>query len=335
MMIPSPLSRLSRRFPVSEARFAVGYGGRSVEDGRMSVRQLAPALLAIGDLIEESNNILNGDAAQVTVRIRPATRPGSVIIDLDMVLGLSEQLSALADPDRITDAEQLLALLGFLDPGGKVLGNIKNVLEYIKALAGGAFRSSTTLEDGSTQITIERNDGVVENHTVNNNNIVILGNNRNVREALSEFVGRQLSNPGIDEFQVRDPEDEERIIDRVTKDESEYFRALPEGEEEPEEIQEGEFEDWVTVRKSWVVQPDRKWQFANSQGAPFNAVVEDERFWERIERDEVHITRHGKFRVRVEWRQEGESEPEYRVAEVLDERHGRGPGPRGHRLQRR
>lgn len=303
---------------MSEASFLIAYDGPGVADGRMGVRQLAPALLAIGKLIEDGNRTLNEDAAQVSVRIRPSTRQGSALVDLEMQFGLSEQVSALVGGGGVTDAHQLLALLGFLDPQGRVVGNIISVIDWLKTLANGRIVSSTTLEDGSSSVEVEHNNGEINNYNVNES-VFLLANKDNIRKHLRDAVG-PAATPLVDEFQVRDPEDEERIIDRVGKEDVKHFGPPRKPDIPEEEIQEGEFTEWVTVRKSWVVQPDRKWQFAHPNGVPFNAVVEDEDFWNRIEQDEVKITRHGKFHVRVKWRQEGDdAEPEHTVVEVLDQ----------------
>lgn len=314
---------------MKEASFLVAYDGPGVADGRMSVRQLAPALLAVGGVIEESNRILNGEHAHVSVRIRPANRPGSALIDLTMQVGLVDQLRAFADVATLTDAQQMLALLGFLDPEGRVASNvdtIRNVIEFIKALAGKSIEGKITLEDGNIQLNMRDNNGEI--HVYNApKNVVLLGSNRGVREHFEDLVSDQLDDPLIEEFQVRDPEDVDRVVERVSKDESEGFRVPRQAlasEDEVEEggfvdwVEEGEFVDWVTVRKSWTVESNRKWQFETSTGTPFNAPIKDEAFWQDMQTDKYSVTPHAKFRVRVQWHQEADTDPEHKVTEVLE-----------------
>ena len=53
---------------MAKTHFRVIYNGPAVDDGEMDVRQLAPALLAIGKLIDSpSDRIALGKAGRVTV----------------------------------------------------------------------------------------------------------------------------------------------------------------------------------------------------------------------------------------------------------------------------
>jgi hypothetical protein len=301
---------------MSQANFSVAYDGPGVEDGTMSVQQLAPALLELSALIEEANRVINGDAATVNVRVRPATRQGSAVIQLLTQSGLSEQVAAVMEPDRVIDAEQLLALLGFLKPDTPILGRISNLLEWLK-LTAGKDTEATRLEDGGMQLVVRENAGQINNyHTTNN--ITLLADNKAIREHLNGVLA-PLETPLIEEFQVRDPADPDRVEERLSKEDSKRIKSETKPALPPQEtVQESEYTDWLTVRKSWTVEPARKWQFANSTGAPFNAIITDEEFWRDMADDRYAVTPHSKFKARVVWRQVGDSDPELRVVEILD-----------------
>lgn len=55
---------------MSDAEFRLTYRGPAVDDGTMDVRDLAPALLGVGQLVEATNRVVNGEIAAAKVRIR-------------------------------------------------------------------------------------------------------------------------------------------------------------------------------------------------------------------------------------------------------------------------
>lgn len=307
-----------RRWPVTEQNFVVAYEGPGVEDGRISVRQLAPALLAVGDLVERSNSILNGEAAGVSVKIRPSSKRGSALLSLALDVGLADQIHAFVEPNSLTNAAELLAILGFLDPEGRVVqaaGQIKNVIDLIRTLSSGEVKDKTVYEDGSAQYEIEAGGDV--NIYKADGDIVLVGEDNKIQTSYANLISTPLQDPLLDGFTTRDPDDEDKVVERVSKDEARLFKQI-EDMRDREPVDSGEFTDWVTVRKAWTVESSRKWQFQGKGGQPFNAPIRDEGFWEDVRKDLVPPTPHAKFKVRVEWVQRGEDDFEYEVTDVLD-----------------
>ena len=75
-----------------EVEFSVSYDGNAITQNTMDVRDLAPALLALGQSFERANSLFNGDRASVSLRIR-ATKPGS----FELVLFLQQVLEGATD----------------------------------------------------------------------------------------------------------------------------------------------------------------------------------------------------------------------------------------------
>jgi hypothetical protein len=61
---------------MSRASFTIAYDGPALRDGAMDVRDLAPALLAVGQLFDAANTVLNQNEARVNVNVT-ATGDGS------------------------------------------------------------------------------------------------------------------------------------------------------------------------------------------------------------------------------------------------------------------
>jgi hypothetical protein len=91
------------------------FDGPAVDKGEIDVQDLAPALLALGELIETTNGAINGNRAKVSVCVR-ATAEGSFEVELALVQSLLEHGKHLLDlvtqhKDTISAAKDLSELL--------------------------------------------------------------------------------------------------------------------------------------------------------------------------------------------------------------------------------
>jgi hypothetical protein len=60
-------------YDMSEAHFSLIFRGPAVDNGEIDVQDFAPALLAVGDLLQAANEVINGDQAKVAVKVRSTT----------------------------------------------------------------------------------------------------------------------------------------------------------------------------------------------------------------------------------------------------------------------
>jgi len=124
---------------MSKVSFALQYEGAAVEKGLMSVRELAPALLAFGDLCDQANREVNGDRAKIDVKIKTFAR-GSFIVEL--IVGVTV-FSCIVS--------------GVAKPASQVLDVVKKAIEVTKALKGEKIERATKISDEVTQLTINHN----------------------------------------------------------------------------------------------------------------------------------------------------------------------------------
>lgn len=77
--------------------FTLAYDGEALADHRMPVRELAPALLALGEAFDRANALVNEDRAQVSLDVR-ATEAGSFDIDLILTVLATGAVPLLSGP---------------------------------------------------------------------------------------------------------------------------------------------------------------------------------------------------------------------------------------------
>jgi len=74
-----------KTFAVPDADLQILYDGEALRTGSMDVRELAPALLALGDLCERTNKLLNGDDTKVALHVHADFKRGSFQVHVDLV----------------------------------------------------------------------------------------------------------------------------------------------------------------------------------------------------------------------------------------------------------
>jgi hypothetical protein len=107
---------------MDSASFVVSFNGPGVEDGRIHVRDLAPALLSLGRLIDAANIAVYGEKQPIKIEAK-AISTGSFEVVLQAVSSGWDTLTALMDGSSAQHAKLLLdwlSILGF--PSGGVVG---------------------------------------------------------------------------------------------------------------------------------------------------------------------------------------------------------------------
>lgn len=285
--------------------FHVKYDGPALASHEMDVKDLAPALLAIGELLEEANQVVNDGRVAITVNIR-ATEPGSVDVVLSAAQNLVMQASSLFNSDgvnSILNIKEILLLLGLGGAGGR------GVIGILKWMKGRHLRNVTTLDTGDFKL--ELADG--EARVVKKQEIELFRVLK-IRKSLETIIRSPLKRVGIDSVSFK--ENDSKVV--VVKDEAEYFET-PQVSEEP--IDEIEIEQSLQI-VNISFQDGGKWRFSDGN-ATFYADILDTDFTERVQHNQAAFAKDDVLRVRLKRKQAivaGGIRTDYTVLKVLEHR---------------
>lgn len=264
---------------MSSSQFRVAFEGAAFDDGEMDVRDLAPALLALGEVIRSANRALNGDRAEASLKMRAANN-GSfealLSVDVSFLTAIGNLLDSIADnPDRTVAAQTLMEMI----IGGTVLAGASyaGLLQVLKMLKGKAPDSVETRLDGSAVIIHNHNTVVLDPRTL------VLLDDVPTRLAVEKFSEAALRISGVDAVKLEEGSGESDAPGSAVRLVKEDIPALvvppPAAVEPTVEVTEREvFLKIVTLafRGGYV------WRFSDGGEKPFTAEVEDTAFLNEV-----------------------------------------------------
>ena len=287
-----------------QAHLDMVYDGPALADGSMNVRDLAPAMLAVGSFFETANRLTNGGRASVSVNVR-ATSAGSFHIAFEVVQNL--EATGLLEADIGDILATANALKGLLIGGG--VGATGGVIALIKWLRGRKPRLTKVNEslytftvDGETyEVPLE---------------LLRLYQDAAVRRNMQDMV-RPLRETGIDRLVFREAG---QTTQEIAKDEVDAF-DVP------------EYHDLILddVRRyafsivSLAFKENNKWRLTDGQNT-FSVLMKDEAFQRRVDNNDVAFAK-GDVLVcdlrTIQWQVEDGVKSEYEVIRVVAHRQAR------------
>jgi len=192
------------------SEFTVTYDGPSIVDGRMAVRDLAPALLALGEIFQEANEVTNPGSPSVSLEIQ-ATAPSSFEVTLHLAEQLPHVVQQVVNLLTSQQAQAIERLIVLVSGGTGLFAFIRNAgnKEIVdqEAVSNGAVR--VTFADGTS----------VESPA----SVPMLYERQSVREASRAFV-QPLHADGINQIKIQSPRDEPLVL---TRDDVDAFDVPP------------------------------------------------------------------------------------------------------------
>jgi len=287
------------------AYFQIVYDGPALENNEMDVRDLAPSLVAIADLLEEANTIVNGGGTKVNVNVHGSFKSGSFGIDFNLIQTSFQDFLHLFGSDNVTAAVNLLALIGFMG------GGVKGLVALLKVLKNRSIQKIDNIENNRVRIQITTEE-IVEFDS----QVIDLYRSQRIRDALEKIISEPLSRAGINEFRALSPKDNEPVI--VRKEEKEYFQTPLLGDELLGESENIAYLQVVNVS----FKEDNKWRFSRGEQTFFGS-IEDKIFLAGINRHEINFYKDDILKVRLKTKDiltDKGMRSEYIILEVLEHR---------------
>ena len=252
-----------------QATICVAYKGEAVNDGTMDVNELAPALLALSNFIDEANRTLNNDGSKIEVRVSAHFERGSFEMVLNLVRTLAQQIKLFFGESSYS-LGQMLNELGL----ASTLSGI-NLLDLYRRLKGRQPKKVEKVNENTVRVIFEE-----ESHEVSIG-VWRLFKSEKMKKHI-EGVVHPLKSEGVDALEFRDADNKE-TVGKIVKDEVEYFADLSEGEELQEFISTQQL---ILRIVNLSFERGLKWRFDDGE-SKFYAEVKDEKFLEAIDEGRI------------------------------------------------
>lgn len=286
---------------MSHADIALVYEGPAVESGLMDVRDLAPALLAFGNLIEATNRIVNGEAATAKVQVK-TVGAGAFAIGLDVSVAFVQTVrDFLSGPDATAAANLVGIITGTAGIGGGAIWLVKKLQ--------GRSPSAIKRKEGR-RVEVEIDGETIEVDEVVARISVDVG----VRAALERIVAEPLASEGIDAVELGQSDH----MERIEKPDGFAFRP-------PIDREAGAYEYRYRAPFSIVslsFKQGNKWRL-NDGRTTLNVTVVDSDFLRRVDASEIAFSKGDILicDVRVETRERpGGLHAEFFIERVIEHR---------------
>lgn len=284
--------------------FQVTYDGSALTNHEMDIRDLAPALLAISDALDETNKIIYGSKTKVQVNIKGTFKTGSFGFMLSVNQLPIDQLVSMFASDKANAAANLAGILGFLIPGGGLLG-------FLLWLKSRKIKKTEKVSEAKTIVEVDDGDKYEASP-----NILSLFSNIKVRTSIQKVIYEPLSKEGIESFSIKKGKSETKI----EKEDKDYFKLT----EIPDELLKDQEREIFLSVVDISFKEGHKWKFSDGS-VEFYATINDGNFIRKVQENTDGFYKDDLFKVLIrekQWISDTGIKSDYEIIRVLEHRSG-------------
>ena len=287
--------------------FRMTYDGPALQDSQMDVRDLAPALLAVGSLLEAASSALYGDRVKPQVDVRGSFKTGSFGVDFSLVADWVSRIKDMMAGEDATAAANALALLGAL--GWSVQKAGKPGLFTVLAWLKGRPIERVALQDHLATLHVQGELLEIEIQ------VLTLLRDVSVRRGCEKIL-QPMDNPGITRLTVGD--DAGQIAQSIAAEQRSWF-ATP---EIADELLVDDVRKMVFSIVALAFKDDNKWRLHDGS-ATLHAAISDASFLAKVDANQINFAKGDilvcQVRVR-QWQTLNGAKTDYEVERVLEHR---------------
>lgn len=295
----------------STQELIVKFDGNKYDEHSISASELAEALVALGELIEETNKVVNSKQANIIVNVK-AHEAGS----FELLLDVYQQSAPLIDQFvQVFGSNTMGAVLNANEIIGLLFGN-EGILDLIKWLKNRKIQNiePTVLSDGSEGYSVQTEDS--EERKITKFELEAFRSVK-IRKTVETITKKRIEK-GAKEISFIYKDNDKTVVNKIDSSNASYFEAPEDVDEHLSMIEEVVSLEIVNI----AFKDNNKWRFTDG-ATTFYAIVDDEDFISKVKSNQSAFAHDDILKVKLEKSQyiTGSGlKTEYRIIRVLEHR---------------